>query len=242
MRSLSPSDIVQIWEIGQRQHPLDRALTLLSFALPERTWEELASLTIGQRDGYLMTLRELTLGTKMDGFARCPQCQESLEFGLEVGDIRVAAAIAPSYTVEAEGIQVQFRLPTSWDLAAIVQYPDLDTARWQLAQCCITQVSQDGVAIGMAELPATVLGLVGDRMAECDPQAEVLLDLSCPACSHSWQVLFDIVSFFWAELNIQAKRLLREIHTLARFYGWREADILAMSATRRQCYLDMVNG
>jgi hypothetical protein len=53
-------------------------------------------------------------------------------------------------------------------------------------------------------------------------------------------VLFDIVSFFWTELSAQAKRLLREVHTLARGYGWREADILAMSARRRQLYLDLV--
>ena len=43
-----------------------------------------------------------------------------------------------------------------------------------------------------------------------------------------------------AELATQAKRLLREVHFLARAYGWREADILAMSARRRQAYLEMV--
>jgi len=53
-------------------------------------------------------------------------------------------------------------------------------------------------------------------------------------------VMFDIVSFFWSEICVQAKRLLREVHILARAYGWREADILSMSAARRQLYLEMV--
>jgi hypothetical protein len=66
-----------------------------------------------------------------------------------------------------------------------------------------------------------------------------LLDLRCPTCGHSWHALFDIVAFFWAELASQAKRLLREVHTLARAYGWREADIVSMSARRRQLYLEM---
>jgi hypothetical protein len=248
MHSLSAFDIVQIWEIGQGQHPLDRALTLLSFAVPELTWDDLASLAIGQRDHYLLTLRELTLGSRMDGFAQCPQCQELLEFDLNVRDVRVrgsgfeVGAIAPTYKLTVEGVEVEFRLPTSRDLAAIVHCRDLAAARLQLAQRCTVQVSQNGVAVAIEHLPAAVLTQLGDRMVEFDPQAEVLLDLSCPACHHSWQVLFDIVSFFWAELNVQAKRLLREVHTLARFYGWREADILAMSAMRRQCYLDMVNG
>jgi hypothetical protein len=33
---------------------------------------------------------------------------------------------------------------------------------------------------------------------------------------------------------------MREVHRLARVYGWREADILSMSASRRQFYLEMV--
>jgi hypothetical protein len=79
-------------------------------------------------------------------------------------------------------------------------------------------------------------------MAERDPQAELLLDLTCPACAHRWEAPFDIVPFFWTEIATEAKRLLREVHTLARSYGWREADVLAMSATRRRSYLEVLDG
>ena len=37
----------------------------------------------------------------------------------------------------------------------------------------------------------------------------------------------------------RALRLLGHVHALARAYGWREADILAMSPARRQVYLDL---
>ena len=77
-------------------------------------------------------------------------------------------------------------------------------------------------------------------MAECDPQAEVLIDMECPDCGHRWQMLFDIAAFLWTEIAVAAKRLLREVHTLARAYGWREADILSLSAARRQFYIEMV--
>jgi hypothetical protein len=53
--------------------------------------------------------------------------------------------------------------------------------------------------------------------------------------------MFDIGAFLWEEIAAQARRLLREVHTLARAYGWREADILVMSAARRQAYLEMVS-
>jgi T4 bacteriophage base plate protein len=243
MRRLSAADMLQIWEIGQRQHPIDRALTLLSFALPNQPMETLVRLTIGQRDAYLLTLREITLGSKLEGFAACPHCQERLEFTLNVGDIRVVEpipTIAPEQSLRLDDLELRFSLPNSQDLSAILGCSDLDTARHLLAQRCIHQVSRDGVLMEKTEVSAAVLSEVSDRMAAADPQAEVLLDLTCPACQHTWQILFDIVTFFWAELGVQAKRLLQEVHTLARFYGWREADILSMSTLRRQSYLDMV--
>jgi hypothetical protein len=40
-------------------------------------------------------------------------------------------------------------------------------------------------------------------------------------------------------LTTWVRRLLREVHTLALAYGWREADILNMSARRRRFYLEM---
>jgi len=86
-----------------------------------------------------------------------------------------------------------------------------------------------------------VAAAIIDSMLHADPQAEVHLALSCPACAHQWQSLFDIVSFFWGELEAWARRLLYDVHTLASAYGWCEADILAMSAWRREQYLNMAN-
>ena len=83
-------------------------------------------------------------------------------------------------------------------------------------------------------------GAVTERMSQADPQADVKLGLDCPACGHDWLVTFDILSFLWSEIETWAQRMLRDVHILARSYGWREADILAMSAFRRQCYLEML--
>jgi hypothetical protein len=78
-------------------------------------------------------------------------------------------------------------------------------------------------------------------MSRADPQADVRLALTCPACRHQWRSIFDIVTFFWIELDVWARRTLRDVHALARAYGWREADILALSPQRRQCYLEMIS-
>ena len=82
---------------------------------------------------------------------------------------------------------------------------------------------------------------VAEAMAQVDSQADVQLDLVCPSCGHQWQATFDIVSFFWSEINAWAYRVLHEVHTLASAYGWREADILALDPGRRQFYLQLVS-
>ena len=242
MRPLSAYDLLTVWEAGEDQHPLYRALTLLAAACPELTWDELAALSIGQRDARLLTLRELTSGPRLNGFVECPRCAEPLEFDVAVADLRVAAE--PSAEEEArelvtDGLALRFRLPSSRDLAAVLDCRDTAAARDLLVRRCVLQASRDGAPVAVGELSAEATTRLARRMAECDPQAEVLLDLRCPTCEHAWQALFDIVAFFLVEIATQAKRLLREVHTLARAYGWREADILGMSARRRQFYLEM---
>src|SRR5262249_5963021 len=91
-----------------------------------------------------------------------------------------------------------------------------------------------------ATLPAEMLEAVEARMAEADPQADVRLALTCPACGHAWDATFDIADFFWAELEAWADRMLRDVPTPARTYGWPEPDIPAMSPRRRNRYLELI--
>jgi hypothetical protein len=81
---------------------------------------------------------------------------------------------------------------------------------------------------------------MADAMAEADPLADIQLGMTCPFCDHRWRVVFDIVSFLWTEIEAWAWRMLADVHTLAQAYGWGEREILTLSPTRRQFYLDMV--
>ena len=232
-----------IWEVGQGQHPLDRAMTMLHVALPEATRDELVLLTIGQRDTHLLAMREQTFGTRLSSLAICPACQGQVEFTLNTSEMRTSLGIEPDAQVQqmtVDGYTVHFRLPNSVDLSALVGFSDVTQARQLLLSRCVVRASKDGIAVNVEDLPETIVEALAAHMDECDPQAEMELDLKCGACGHHWQVLFDIVSFFWTEIAVCAKRLLGEVHILARVYGWRELDILSMSALRRQFYLEMV--
>lgn len=243
MRRLTGQEIVHIWEVGSGQHALDRAITILRAAFPEVSRDTLASLHIGQRDACLFAVREQLFGSRLSSVATCPACSEQIEFVLNMTELPITPDIEPVediLTLTTDDGTLQFRLPNSLDLAAIVNSHDIPTARLLLAHRCILQAHRDGKEVPVEELPETLIATMAAYMDTCDPLAAMVIPLDCIACGHSWHILFDIIPFFWTEIAAQARRLLREVHTLACQYGWREADILAMSAIRRQFYLEMV--
>jgi hypothetical protein len=226
---------------------VDRALTILAVAFPEISRDDLLALSVGQRDGCLMAVYQSTFGTQLVAFVVCQHCQEQLEFALDIADIGPGeegtaqwGRPADSTTVSIQAFELRFRLPNSLDLAVIAHCQDVVTARYLLIERCILEARQDGETVAPEGLPETVTTSLAEQMAQHDPLAVIEIDLHCPQCGHRWLVLFDIVSYFWTEIYTHAKRLLREVHTLARAYGWREADILALSAVRREYYLEMV--
>jgi hypothetical protein len=240
MHSLSAGDVVRAWEWGRDKHPVDRALALLMLAQPGLTVLQAASLTVGQRNARLLTLREMTLGPVLQGFAHCPQCHTPLEFSLEVAAIQLPEPSAQEYELTVDGVRLRFRLPDSQDLAAIVDCSEVETARRRLAERCVLQAQAAGQEITFSQLPEAAIPALAQAVSEYDPQAEMRFGLQCAACQHNWSALFDIVSYVWAEINALAKRLLQDVHTLAMAYGWSETDILALSAARRQLYLELV--
>ncbi len=242
MGPLAARELLQVWEWGERQHPIDRALALLALTCPEMAWEELIGLSVGRRDAHLLMLRRLTFGSQLDGYANCPECQERLMFALDATEMCSPEALGPKESerrLAVAGFKVQFRLPNSLDLAAIVHCPNVQVAHDVLVQRCVLQAHQDEVEVAANTLPQTVVETLAKDILEYDPLSEVRLNFQCPACEHQWSVLLDIVSFFWSEITAQAKRLLQEVCLLAQAFGWREVDILDMSAKRRQFYLEM---
>ncbi|HKI06204.1 MAG TPA: phage baseplate protein, partial [Thermoanaerobaculia bacterium] len=186
----------------------------------------------------------------------CPACNERLETAFDVADIvadTVADTVADNcvpqdaweepLSLGVADLELSFRLPNSLDLAALAEDKDLDGARRRLlGRCLLTARNAEGQEVPLDRLPETALQAVSGRMAEADPQGDVELGLSCPACGHAWRAAFDIASFFWTEIDAWARVLLHEIHLLASAYGWREADILALSPWRRRAYLELIRG
>lgn len=251
---------MDVWERGQGSSFTRRVLLLLTAAWPDTPVGVLEGLSIGRRDACLLSLQEWIFGPKLVGLVNCPQCSEKLELVFDVADIRVAPTGLESPVGRRESgkengngtpdeslavciadYEVAFRLPNSLDLLEIGEDQGTEFPRQRLLERCLLEVHHNGGKTPVDQLPAQVVDAVMKRMASADPQADVRLSLVCPACTHQWLAIFDVVAFFWNELDAWARRTLHEVHTLAQAYGWREADILTLSPFRRQCYLEMVN-
>lgn len=243
MPGLSATDVLRIWETARGRRTTEQALVLLASGYPELDPGQLPGLSIGERDRLLLDLYERAVGPRLEAYAECPRCQERLEFAVNTAEIR---ATAPAIDGSGESrltrgeLDIVFRLPNSDDLFALADYPDVASARRGLLDRCLIRVSRLGAPVSPPELPEAVIVDLGRAMLERDPQVEVLLDLRCPTCEHQWQALLEIADFLWMEVTTRAKRLLREVDCLARAYGWREADILALSPARRRAYLELV--
>jgi hypothetical protein len=236
------ADLLNVWERGRSQSPVDRALSLLTLGHSETKPADLAELRIGERDARLLELRENVFGSGIAGRADCPACGQSIEINFTVSKIQTVPALEVPETCAAKfgEYEISFRLPNSYDQATLVPEEDVATQRRRLGQRCVLDAKQNGQSLAVEQLPDDTVAALSERMSELDPQGDVQLALTCPLCSHRWDAPLDIVSFVWSEIHAWAVRLLRDVHVLASSYGWGEADILALSPWRRQAYLELI--
>ena len=241
MRPLAAREVLEVWEQGQGYGPTVRALALLAAVCPEEPWEALEDLPLGERDRQLLALRMRTAGARLETFARCPSCAEPLDLSLDARELLASFTPAlPAGELAREDLALRFRPVSSADLLAVEGCRHVEEARRRLAGRCVVEARRGGELVEAEELSDEELTGLSEALAEADPGAELLFDLSCPACGAAWQQVLDVASFLWEELEAQAHRVLGEVHVLARAYGWREGDVLALSARRRRFYLEMV--
>lgn len=203
-------------------------------------------MTLGRRDARLLQLREAVFGPTFNALASCNSCGEQVELEFPARDVLVESGGGEdgpeAFDATVGGHELSLRLPTGEDLAVAADAGSLLAARQTLIRRCVLRAVCDDEVVGISELSDDLIAEAASLLGAADPQADVRIDLTCPACGRNWQEEFGILSFFWGEIHGWAARILREVHELARAYGWREADILALSPWRRQAYLEMLSG
>jgi hypothetical protein len=249
---LTAEEILWLWERGQRQHPAERVLTLLSHARADVPFSALSAMTVGESETALLELRVRTLGRELRTLDTCPTCATKVE--LEVDAQALASAVAPAalpegdpirtdaggapLDIDIEGWHVRFRPVTIGDLAGLAAEVEPGLARQRLLRLCVDEArGPDGETVDPAVLPSVVQERIAAAMDQADPAARLTTTIECPSCGQIWEGTLEVATLFWQELAMVARRLLGEVHELASRYGWSEDTILRMSATRRHAYM-----
>jgi hypothetical protein len=127
---------------------------------------------------------------------------------------------------------MRFRLPCGGDQEAVLRVEE-DRRGYELLRRCILDHGGSG-------LTDDELAVIAAEMEQRAPKVELELDLACPECEHRFVAPFDATAFFIAEMRTNGRQLLLEVHSLAFYYHWSEAEILGMRRGRRREYLGLL--
>jgi hypothetical protein len=203
--------------------------------------------SVGDREALLLHIRRLTLGERVSCLLSCPDCGEKIDLDLQIGELLLspypyrqqihAADIADSDT----SYRVMFRVPNGEDQEAVAGAAvQSDEAAVELVlRRCVEQVDSVDEK-NLSDIPSIVLRELPMKMAALDPQAELLLDLTCPECAASFVVPFDAGDYVCRELAMQETEFYREVHALSLHYHWSEDAVLGLSRRKRRIYLELL--
>lgn len=238
MGQLEAAATLDLWQAAEGCRPVERALVLAAGGGEQP--DELARLPLGQRDARLLGLHAALGGRLLEATAPCPACGEPAEFSVDPAELRADGdtAAAPA-SIQVDGFVVSWRPLDSGDVLAAAEAGDAAAAERVLLSRCVTAASGPGGEVAATELPAGVSAALERALEEADPLSEVLAEVSCPACGTAFVADLDVARFVWAELRARAGSLLREVHALARAYGWSEREVLALDERRRAAYLEL---
>lgn len=237
--------MLDVWEQTRLRTPAEKPLALLE-AVATATGDDPRTWPLGIRDRRLLELRLQWLGPHVELRIDCPNCTEALELTVDGRELLSTYADPGSFgeTLPAEvslgDLTVRLRPVTGGDLVRAGHAPDAAEAELRLLEACVLEARRDDEPVPMAALTDEDRTALADALKELDPHAEILLDLSCAACGHAFREPFDVASCVIEEMDNHGARLLEQVAALARGYGWREADVLAMSPQRRRAYLELL--
>ncbi|MFQ3665023.1 MAG: hypothetical protein SNJ79_03150 [Sphingomonadaceae bacterium] len=174
------------------------------------------ALALGDRERLLRALAVSLLGPVVLRAFPCPAgCGEQLEIAIPLA--RLDAALPP-----ARSSLPPVRLLTAADLEAAAAAPD--------PAAFLAEAADPEGTIARAELAA--------RLEASDPDADCRIVTACPACGAPAGLAIDALALV-LEALAQGGGFLADLDTLARSYGWSEAEIVAMPRARRRRYAEL---
>lgn len=229
--------LLQLWERCYAASPLERTVMMASLVEPRMSIEEILDLPLGVRDQRLIALRRSRFGDDVVSMVSCPHCKTQIELSFDLSQLAMAANPTASlpFEVEWDDRLLMVRCPSTRDVIALATSSAPETL---LLERCIISCAEQGIDASLAD--GSLRRRLGTVIEEHDPLGVIEFEMQCRDCGRQAMTLFDIGRFLWTEIDAWCQRLLSDIHSIARTYGWSESEILGLGAWRRQVYLNMI--
>ena len=217
-----------------------KAIALIAALLDEGTANDTdpiraTDLVAADRDRLLATVYERAFGDRIESTLTCARCGQPFDVDFSLRQLMEsinerAATVAPALLqngrVEtADGLR--FRLPTGHDELAVAGLP-LSEAELSLLQRC---------AEGDWPNDQKTFDSLLEQVA---PLLDLELVARCAECGHVHKIEFDIQTYVLGAIAAERRRLLAEVHRIAKAYGWPLDSILALTRSDRRFLVDLI--
>lgn len=183
---------------------------------------------------FLMRKLAIMLGYDSYWFSKgCSACDEEFDFQITNSDFPVTSAKSgfPFVTVDISHGARTFRAPTGVDQEAVVNIADAKIAEEFLIGLCLCS-NED------LEFTTEDLDKIEVALDDISPGIVTSINAECPECGAEHQIHLDPYYLMQKGLG---KDLFSEIHIIASHYHWSETEILALSRSRREVYLGLID-
>ena len=233
-------DVLELATRGGSSH--ERAIAAIA-ALTDSPPADAERLALRSCDRQLLELYRERYGPELRAVSACPGCGAMIELQFAVDDLLHALAepVRGELSLTSGEYELELRLPTVADVTRARSDGELERAAATLAAACVSACLRDGLEVSPDAVPAAVLEEAQRRLERFDLAGEPL-ELNCLDCTTRWNAVLDVPALVLAELDAEGRRLLADVHLLARSYGWSESEIAALPPARRRRYVEMVIG
>lgn len=183
---------------------------------------EVGNLPLGDRDRALAALYAHLYGEQVVADARCPGCDRRFELRFSL--TALAASRVPDGSAAGDPPQVKVEGAT----LRLACARDLDGSPDALIARLLLDGAPPPLEVAEAALEAA------------DPALEIDLAGTCPECGADQKVPFSMRRFFSAALKRDEAFLLREVHLIARAYGWAFDAILGLTREERHAFVRLL--
>jgi hypothetical protein len=197
------------------------------------------AVSLADRDRLVAALYGECFGDAITVASKCGACAKTFEVDFSLRDFvrhldeRVSAPPNLCAGPDAAGVHelddgTRFRLPTVEDERAILGLGPAESEAALLARC-VTEGD-----------PSKVGEAVQAAMESLAPLASSVFPANCAECGAEQTIDFDLVAFFVAAMRRERPLVLREVHCLARAYGWSCTEISGLPRSQRRSYVALV--